>query len=103
MVTCGFDRSVRIWDADSGHEDVCWKQGHSNQVSCAAFSPDGTKVASGSWDRTILIRDISTVHVELTIKGQGVINNLAFSPDGLRLAVSIDSEEVNAKIYQIGI
>ena len=30
-------------------------QGHSYSVRSVSFSPDGTKVASGSWDKTIKI------------------------------------------------
>ena len=28
-------------------------QGHSYSVRSVSFSPDGTKVASGSWDKTV--------------------------------------------------
>ena len=36
---------------------VCLKtlEGHSNSVASVAYSPDGTKIISGSWDDTIKI------------------------------------------------
>jgi len=31
---------------------------HSNWIMSVAFSPDGTKIVSGSWDKTIKVWDI---------------------------------------------
>ena len=30
---------------------------HSNTITSVAFSPDGTKIVSGSWDKTIKVWD----------------------------------------------
>lgn len=42
------------------------KKGHRWQISCLEFSPDGTRLASGSWDKEVRIWDLgklSTVRV----------------------------------------
>ena len=31
---------------------------HSNNITSVVFSPDGTKIVSGSWDKTIKVWDI---------------------------------------------
>src|SRR5262249_29036799 len=50
----GNGRSVKVWDAATGRE-AFELAGHMGSVDCAAFSPQGTHLATGSWDTTALI------------------------------------------------
>ena len=52
-----------------------------------AFSPDGTRIATASFDRTVKLWDAATGQEVFTLRGHtaGVVC-LAFSPDGHRLA-----------------
>ena len=34
------------------------KDAHSNDITSVVFSPDGTKIVSGSWDMTIKVWDV---------------------------------------------
>ncbi|HEV3448484.1 MAG TPA: sigma factor-like helix-turn-helix DNA-binding protein [Gemmataceae bacterium] len=52
------DRTIQFWDARTGAELLRYT-GYAAPVYCLAFSPDGTKVASGHSDSTILIWDAS--------------------------------------------
>ena len=62
-------------------------EGHTNVVWSVAFSPDGTTLASGSWDQTVRLWDITTKHNIATLEGYNVaVYTLAFSPDGTILA-----------------
>ena len=45
------DRSILV----KNEECLQTLEGHSNSVKSVSFSPDGTKIASGSWDKTIKI------------------------------------------------
>ena len=65
-MTASFDKSVRLWNSLTGKEELKLTD-HKRLVLCVAFSPDGTKVASGSWDNTTLIHNISTKDIEKTL------------------------------------
>ena len=50
------DRLAKVWDARTGAEILNLK-GHSDAIFSAAFSPDGSRVVTGSVDRTARIWD----------------------------------------------
>ena len=45
---------MRVWDAASG-ECVATLKGHSEAVYSMAFSPDGSRIASGSGEKTVRV------------------------------------------------
>ena len=58
-----------------------------NSVLALAFSPDGTRLASGSKDKTVRLWDTFTNNELVTLREHtGWTNALAFSPDGKMLA-----------------
>jgi WD40 repeat protein len=61
--------------------------GHTNTVMGAAFSPDGTRLATASWDGTLKIWNVADGKELLTLRGHvKPVTSVAFSPDGTRLA-----------------
>ncbi len=60
--------------------------GHADPVWSAAFSADGKRILTGSWDKTAKVWDAATGQELLTLKGHnGWVLSAAFSPDGKRI------------------
>ena len=66
---------------------------HSGWVTGVAFSPDGQRLASGSWDRTLKFWQVSTGEQLGTVSGKmKEVQSLAFSRDGHWLATENSSD-----------
>src|SRR5262247_1313105 len=100
LATGSFDRTVKLWDADTGQELLTLK-GHSDRVSSVAFSPDGKRLATGSGDQTVKLWDAANGQALLTLKGHSeAVWSVAFSPDGKRLATG--SQDHTVKLWDAG-
>ena len=53
IVSGSSDRTIILWDAQTGGQVENPLQGHTDWVMSATFSPDGRHIVSGSADRTI--------------------------------------------------
>ena len=62
-------------------------QGHTEYVTSVAFSPDGTRIVSGSVDNTVRVWDADRgVQIGSPLEGHTEpVTSVAFSPDGTRI------------------
>ncbi|CCA74228.1 related to WD40-repeat protein (notchless protein) [Serendipita indica DSM 11827] len=87
-IVCGStDKTIRIWDADTGQLLGEPLRGHENSVFAVAFSPDGSRIVSGSMDHTIRLWDADSGEpLGEPLRGHGSsVWAVSFSPDGLRI------------------
>lgn len=62
-------------------------KGHTSVVTSATFSPDGTKIAAGLWDKTIRMWDTATGSMLWTLEGHtSLVALVSFSPDSTKIA-----------------
>ncbi|KAF7974592.1 hypothetical protein HWV62_11868 [Athelia sp. TMB] len=101
IVSGSWDRSICIWDAETGELVVGPLTGHGDPVTSVKYSLDGRYIASGSSDRTIRIWDALTGEVVAgPFKGHtGFIRSVAWSPDGKDVVSG--SDDNTCRIWEI--
>ena len=93
-------RSIRVWSAKTG--DVIFVlKGHSSGVNSIAFSPDGSRIVSGSGDRTVRVWEVTSGQLVFDpfVGHTGWIWSVTFSHDGRYVASGSDDKTI--KIWNV--
>jgi WD40 repeat protein len=73
-------------------------RGHEREVYCAAYSPDGSRVVTTSYDKTARIWDAATAQEIAVLRGhEDYVVSAAYSPDGARIITA--SVDKTARIW----
>ena len=59
--------------------------GHTGPISSLTYSPDGRRIASGSWDGTIRIWDVGSRRLLRMMGTDGAVTSVSFILDGRRI------------------
>jgi WD40 repeat protein len=91
IVTASEDKTVRIWNADTGVQQAILT-GHEGPVYSAVYSLDGSRLVTASSDATVRIWDAASGRQITALSAPGFRPVWAdFSPDGARvIAASLD-------------
>ena len=75
-------------------------EGHSDDVNSVSFSPDGSKIASASGDKTVKVWDLKRGKCLQTLEGhvRGV-TSVSFSPEGTKAASA--SYDKTVKVWDV--
>jgi WD40 repeat protein len=78
--------TLRLWNSRTGEQLRSWTA-HRGLIYSVDFSPDGSRIVTGSDDRTLGIHDVERGEQVLELRGHmGYVHSVAFSPDGTQIA-----------------
>ncbi|MSU36495.1 MAG: hypothetical protein EXS36_15635 [Pedosphaera sp.] len=93
------EEDIRGWEwrylwSRSASDELFTLGHHSNGVTCVAFSPNGSLLASGSRDRSVKLWDLSTRKQTGELIQPNQVQWVAFSRTGNLLAVAASDKNV---------
>jgi WD40 repeat protein len=90
--------TATVRDATTGEEKMTLN-GHTAHIHAAVFSPDDSRILTGSADHTAKLWDSTTGKELLTFRGHNDwVFSAAFSPDGLRIVTG--SGDGTVKVWE---
>lgn len=92
--------AISIWDlAASGRRVFNLPTSFTGAVNVLAFAPSGLTLATGHYDGRIILWDLFTGTQTLSMQTDGVVDSLAFNPDGTLLASGSGFDDQSIRLW----
>ena len=82
-----------MWELSSG-QTVRTLEGHIEQVSAVAVTPDGKKAISASWDQTLRVWDLSSGQLIARFDADDTLIADTVAPDGVTIVAGEETDRV---------
>ena len=102
VLTCSDDKTLRLWDVET---ERCLRvlEGHTEAVSCVAWSADQRRAISGSDDKMLRLWDVETGRCLRVLEGHAeAVSSLAWSSDQHRTLSGSDDKTLRLWDVDIG-
>lgn len=90
FATGGEDGRIALWRGDAA-EPVRVIEGHKGPVAALALSPEGSHIASASWDETVRVTALADGGARVLEGHKGPVNGVAFAPGGAVVSAGYDA------------
>ena len=90
MVSASLDKTLKLWEVESGKEILAFT-GHKSYVISCIFSPSGIHLISASEDKSIKLWNVSNGQCLKTFLLPWIPNTVTFSPKNPNLVVTANA------------
>jgi len=94
LASASFDHTTRVWDARAG-TCLYTLKGHTEPVYSVDFSPNGLYLASGSFDRALLLWSMANGQLVQSHHGGGGIFEVCWNKRGDKIAACYSDNTLN--------
>ncbi|MBK8428845.1 MAG: PD40 domain-containing protein [Lewinellaceae bacterium] len=92
------DATLMIWSGTTGANLLTCK-GHTGEITGVMWSPDGTKIATSSKDKSSILWSAATGEKLFTLQQTAKINGVMWSPDGTKVLTISSGFENGAVVW----
>jgi WD40 repeat protein len=100
MASASTDRSVKIWDLETGQCQATL-EGHSASVNSVGITPDGKRILSASLDFTVRVWDAVKFAHQMTLKLDGSALSVSPLPDNDGVLIGLESPKNYVELWSL--
>ncbi|MCX8061647.1 MAG: hypothetical protein N3D16_03590 [Anaerolineales bacterium] len=101
LITIPDRYSIKVWDLEKNEVRYSLPTSFSGAANCLAISPDGTRFATGHYDGSIILWDLEKGERQLSMQASGVVEGLAFNPNGEILVSGSSYQSTLIQIWSV--